>query len=68
MTYRFRLEGALLVLQVGITKERNVYYNEDAYITWRDATVSDIPLANVFDTSPRGVSKLPPGHDEYPGP
>jgi hypothetical protein len=46
MSYRFRLEGELLVLQVGTyTKSR---YDYEGQTTWRDATVGDIPVRDPF--------------------
>ena len=53
--YRFRLEGELLVLQ--LKDDSTDYYGRLNKTSWRDAKVEDIPLANVFDTSPRGYAE-----------
>ena len=50
MNYRFRLEGELLVLQVGeYTKTRYDYEGEWA---WRDAKIGDIPVRDQFARDP----------------
>lgn len=61
--YRFRLrqEGALLVLQVA---DADALYG--GKLTWRDATVQDIPVRDPFDRDPQAVFGIPAGATPHP--
>jgi hypothetical protein len=50
MSYRFRLEGELLVLQVCEYKQDYGY--SVSRLTWRDAKVADIPVRDPFARDP----------------
>lgn len=50
MSYRFRLEGELLVLQVSEYKQEYGYSRRSE--VWRDATVGDIPVRDPFARDP----------------
>lgn len=50
--WRVRAEGELLVLQVYVPPEVDGGYQYSSYRrpgTWRDATVSDIPVVDPFE-------------------
>lgn len=49
MSYRIRLEGELLVLQVYVPPAADHYDHYSTRVgTWRDATIHDIPIADPF--------------------
>lgn len=49
MSYRIRLEGELLVLQVYVPPKVDSYHHYTAREgAWRDATIHDIPIADPF--------------------
>ncbi len=59
MSYRIRLEGELLVLQVLAIPE-NYSYGYEREGKWRDATIHDIPIANPFER-PAACRDVGPG-------
>lgn len=48
MSYRFRIEGDLLVLQVW-TPPKSGYHSYGEEGAWRDASVEDIPINDPFN-------------------
>lgn len=65
MSYRFRLEGELLVLQVGTYSKSQ--YDYEGQTTWRDASVTDIPVRDPFARDePRGAVGSVYAGDIYP--
>lgn len=63
--YRLRAEGELLVLQV--REDADPYSSYSQHPKWRDAKLTDIPVADVF--GPREVVVCRnPYETDYPGP